>query len=291
MPIGATEFNRRQYMLKGDYEIFRYRDRYLKDVQLHHHDYYEVYCFLSGNVSYTVESRSYRLLPGDVLVLSPLELHQPIVDASGEAYERYVLWVNPSYLEALSSKQTNLSDCFDTKRGGHVNLLRGNETENRRIAALFQQLLEETNEYRYGSDLLCRQLLCELLVAINRLALRAGEGAPLPAISNPHVETVLRHINEHIGEELRLDDLAALVYMNKSTLLRCFRRMVGTSVYHYILQKRLLVSRQLILEGKSVTKAAGYCGFHDYSSFFRAFCKEYGMSPKDFAQGAKLQAQ
>ena len=58
------KFTVRQQMLTNNYEIYRYRDSYLNNVALHHHDFYEVYLFLNGNVNYTIESRNYHLLPG-----------------------------------------------------------------------------------------------------------------------------------------------------------------------------------------------------------------------------------
>lgn len=34
--------------------------------------------------------------------------------------------------------------------------------------------------------------------------------------------------------------------------------------------------------GESISKTYERFGFRDYSSFFKAFKKEYGMSPKDY---------
>ena len=45
------KFTVRQQMLTNNYEIYRYRDSYLNNVALHHHDFYEVYLFLNGNVN------------------------------------------------------------------------------------------------------------------------------------------------------------------------------------------------------------------------------------------------
>lgn len=57
------KFTQRQQMLLPSYEIYHYRDSHLDNVALHHHDFYEVYLFLSGNVDYTIESRNYHLIP------------------------------------------------------------------------------------------------------------------------------------------------------------------------------------------------------------------------------------
>ncbi|MFQ7002991.1 MAG: AraC family ligand binding domain-containing protein [Ruthenibacterium lactatiformans] len=89
----AQNFTQRQHMLRPGYEIFRYCDSELGEVSLHHHDFYEIYLFLNGSVEYSIESRIYRLLPGDILLIGPMELHQPRIAKDHGPYERMVLWL------------------------------------------------------------------------------------------------------------------------------------------------------------------------------------------------------
>ena len=51
-------FDPRQSMNRPDFEIFHYHDAKMQEVELHHHDFYEVYYFLGGKVEYLVEGRS-----------------------------------------------------------------------------------------------------------------------------------------------------------------------------------------------------------------------------------------
>ena len=53
-------------------------------------------------------------------------------------------------------------------------------------------------------------------------------------------------------------------------------------IHQYITKKRLALCREAILGQMSITEAYQTFGFGDYSSFYRAFKKEYGISPKDF---------
>ena len=94
-------------MIRRDFEIYRYR--YMDEVELHHHDFYEIYMLLRGSVSYTVENRIFHMRAGDLMLISPLELHQARVDSNDEPYERIVLWVDRGYLESLSSPHTSLT--------------------------------------------------------------------------------------------------------------------------------------------------------------------------------------
>ncbi|MCR4661395.1 MAG: AraC family ligand binding domain-containing protein, partial [Clostridia bacterium] len=100
-----------QIMTGNSYEITHYRDKYLKEVDLHSHDFYELYYFISGKVSYVIDNMEYLLLPGDILLISPDNLHRPSFYENLE-YERIVLWINPKYVRSLSSKTTNLGICF-----------------------------------------------------------------------------------------------------------------------------------------------------------------------------------
>ena len=54
-------FDPRQSMTTPKFEIFHYRDAKFEGVAVHQHDFYEVYFFISGNVEYNVEGKSYLL--------------------------------------------------------------------------------------------------------------------------------------------------------------------------------------------------------------------------------------
>jgi AraC-like DNA-binding protein len=58
---------------------------------------------------------------------------------------------------------------------------------------------------------------------------------------------------------------------------------VGISVYRYIMIKRLLMARQLLAAGEPAGQVCANCGFSDYTSFYRAFKTEYGISPGAFS--------
>ncbi len=280
----AKGFDPRQEMGRSDFELQYKRDTYLKDVELHHHDFYELYFLISGDVTYTIESRQYHVLPGDMLLISPRELHQICIRPEMSAYERYVLWVDPQLLRKLSTPSSDLTRNLDPEGPNQGNLLRMRPEDHDRLLQILQQLWQECESDSYGSDLLRESLLIQLLVAINRLADHQGGNYEEATQSSRAVSQVVDYINRHYSEPLSLDLLAEQVYVSKYHLSHEFNRQVGTSVYRYIQKKRLLIARQLLAQGARPNEVYSLCGFGDYAGFYRAFKGEYGVSPREYAQ-------
>ena len=280
-------FTRRQTMIRRDFEIYRYR--YKDEVELHHHDFYEIYMLLRGSVSYTVENRIFHMRAGDLMLISPLELHQARVDSNDEPYERIVLWVDRGYLESLSSPHTSLTRCFDTTVPGHTNLLRLPGPRSAEMRRELDKLRSLHMQESYGSDLLAVCSLVELMVAINQSAADRSMQSALSAdmASDRVVDGVLSYINEHYSEALTLDALAERFFISKYHLLRKFEAQVGTTVHRYILQKRLLNAKQLLAGGLAPSEVCTYCGFGDYANFYRAFRAEYGTTPRQYVQSLR----
>ena len=280
----ASTFDPRQEMNRADFEILHMRDTYLKDVELHHHDFFEVFFLISGDVSYTIESRVYHLMPGDLLLISPKELHQIFIRHEMAAYERFVLWVDPQMLQRLSTEQTDLRQNLDIDHSVRGNLLRLRPEDRAMMQQLFSRLWEESDGEHYGSDLMRENIVSLILVMLNRLADKEGP-RHLEEVthSSKAVSQVVDYINLHYGEQLSLDMLAAQVFVSKYHLTHEFNRQVGTSVYRYIQKKRLLIARQLLAQGNKPNQIYSQCGFKDYAGFYRAFKNEYGMAPREYA--------
>ncbi|MBQ8622274.1 MAG: helix-turn-helix domain-containing protein [Oscillospiraceae bacterium] len=280
-------FEERQYMQRNTYEIFHYKDSYIKEVALHHHDFYEVYFFLAGNVQYNIESRSYQLSPGDILLISPMELHQPMFSSGQHSYERIVLWIDKRFLQDFSTPGQDVSACFDTSAPDHTNLLRPDGRLQQLLTFQLEQLMTETGSDEPCSELCALAYLAQVLVLLNRQAKKEHRDTGVTPVSDSVVYSVLDYINAHYSEDLSLDHLANKFFISKYHLSREFGRLVGTSVHRYIIQKRLIMAKQMMSEGIPSSEVYQHCGFGDYSNFYRAFRAEYQISPKEFAARLK----
>ena len=120
----VQRFEVRQTMRNQNYEIFHYNQMTPEEVTVHHHDFYEVFFFLGGKVTYRAEGQIYHLKPGDILLINPMVLHQPIIASDSPDYERIILWVDRGYLEKLAGGRTITAVIVDPSAASFIEVLK-----------------------------------------------------------------------------------------------------------------------------------------------------------------------
>lgn len=285
MSPNTQRFDSRQSMKTKTFEIFHYRDKQPGSVGLHYHDFYEVYFFLNGQVEFRVEGRSYRMESGDLLLISPQELHQAVIEPA-TTYERMVLWIDRNFLTGLSTPETDLTGCFGGDSISRINLLRPAKLQRVAIGQLMSRLHRESLSRELGSDVLAQSLMMQLMVELSRFAQQTV--SRIHRLEEPDlVAQVLAYIGIHYRENITLESLASAFFVSKYHLSHEFSHRVGTSIYRYVIFRRLTLARELITDGAAPGDIFQTCGFGDYANFYRAFKTEYGISPREFAAKVK----
>lgn len=279
--LHRDKFTLRQTMEQPDFECYHYCDTVPPVVDFHEHEFYEIFFFMSGNVLYTVEGRTYQLRPGDILLTNNRDIHRPDV-RPGKAYERYVIWVQPDVIENVRRLGTDLSACFVDAAEKKYKLIRPDSAVLARLRGMCEKMLYCRNETNFGSSTLSFIYLIEFLVYLNRAYFATPSAIRQDVTENEKVNQAVAFINDHLDEDLSLDRLAGVLYVSKSHLSHRFKEFTGLTLYQYIIKKRLVVARNMLREGAQVMDACLQCGFNDYSNFLKAFKREFGKSPKEF---------
>lgn len=262
--------------LQENFRLFHLKESRAQRFDYHYHEFDKVVVFLSGQVTYTVEGRAYFLSPGDLLLVPHHHIHQP--DIGGVTYERFILWIDPAFLE-----KNGLSLCFDQVRETGFHLIRTGSVLSNRLTTLLAQLEAASQDTEFGHELLAETYFLQFLIALNRgnqFNLAPSDSQSFH--SDPKIEEILSYINAHLDGDLTVQSLAKQFYLSSSWLMHRFKEITGCTLHQYILQKRLIYAAALIRSGSAVMEASAKSGFSDYSTFLRAFRNAYHCSPKEF---------
>ena len=246
---------------------------------LHSHNFYEfLFCHNAVDVEYLVGADRYRLQKGDVVLIPPGVSHRPLLpEHLTEAYRRDVLWISPEVMDQLEQ----LIPAEDRIMAQESRLLRTAGTRWEFIGDLFRHGVREYEERQSGWAAIVLGNTIQILVYLRR-AIQDRSAAPLKAEKPELLDQVLAYIEAHLAERITLGDIAKHFWVSQSTISQTFKNKLGVSFYRCVTQRRLIAAKSLIIEGVPLESVSQKVGFSDYSSFYRAFKQEFGISPRQF---------
>lgn len=271
-------YNKRGY-LNSDFKIFHLTDQISTEFEFHYHEFHKITIFISGNVQYFVEGKTYPLQPYDIVLVNRNDIHRVQVDPS-LPYERIIVYISPGFMEAYRTDHYDLSYCFEKAKKEHSNVLRIHALEKSSLFKVTNRLERSFSDTEYASDLYRQILFLEFMIHLNRAALKNKAEFLDASLYNPKIVNLIQYINQHLTDSLTMDDLSARVYLSKYYMMRLFKAETGYTIGNYITYRRLLLARSLILKGVPITQACLSSGFQDYSTFSRAYKAEFQEPPR-----------
>ncbi len=259
------------YHFKNEHIHLSYRlDKTPKEQQyeIHMHNDYELYCFISGDARYMIEGREIPLKYGTVLVMRPGELHTLLLD-SDQPYERFVVNFTPEILP--EELREPLLAPLKNRPLGEMNVFRAADFSGVTPRDLLNALCTEND----CPELRIRTLFPALLMLLQ------NSPHPTSGIGRTEGIEILDYVNARLCDPVTVTEVAEHFYMSVSQVSRIFKNLTGTTVGQYSLTKRLLKARRRMDGGMSAKDAALACGFQYYSSFYRLYKKKFGISPSE----------
>ncbi len=250
-------------------------------VRPHSHSFYElIYCVSCDNLQYIIGTERYRLQRGDIIWICPGVSHCPLLpEHMNKPYERIVLWVNAERMAEFFARWPEL-DLPRNLQCRHYLLRTAGMAQERELREAFHRGWKESEKRRPGWEAALygnTNLLLTLLIR----AMGGVEEQPLREKTDL-LDELLIYVSEHLQEKITVRDTARKLHISESTVTHLCRKRLGLSFYRYVTQQRLDKARQLMLENEDLSTVAERAGFCDYTSFFRAFKQEYGLSPSEY---------
>lgn len=251
-----------------------------KAMDMHIHDCYELYYSISGGRQFLIDNRFYSIAPGDLFIINQYESHK-LTQIDNHIHERIVLSIYPDYVKRLSTADTNLDYCFSNRDAGFQHKVSLDKAGQSRFLYYISKMTSATG---FAHDIVEQAAFMELLVLINALSnANAMQAAPAEYKYSHQVEDILAYINRNIALGITVEQLAEHFYLSESYLCRIFKQATGTTINKYVTARRISIAKAHLSQGDSVGEAFEKSGFGDYSSFFKAFTKAVGVSPKKYA--------
>ncbi len=243
---------------------------------MHVHHIYEILYIIRGKGSFYVEGKEYRISDGCFIFTRPGETHKMNIDTSAP-YERMGIHFPASILESLDPEK-RLFGIFNDRSLGTHNFYAAYDMP----AGLGSELIKLTDGTgdEYSRYLKTVMRIGAFLLEANSHFEKNRKTLGVSASSDV-VADVIEYINENLFSDFNLESLSKKFYISKSYLERRFKQVTGSTVWDYVLIKRLFVARESILSGEAPTKVYLLCGFRDYSSFFRQYKNRFGVSPNE----------
>lgn len=274
--MDAVSYEKRGYLVE-DYRLFRLSGNDAEHIEWHYHDFHKLVVFRGGTADYAIEGKRYSLCPGDMVIVPRGSIHRP--EPGGGDYRRDIVYLSPEFLQAHSTPGSDLEHCFSQAMARYQFVLRPTVQTEPALQAL-QRLAAAADHPGFGQEVLCRALLIEFVVALTRSLDDECIRFVPDASCDEKIVALVRYLHEHLEEDLSIDRLAQTFFISKSHLMRRFKAETGYTIHGYVTEKRLLATRDRIRSGMPVTQAAYASGFRDYSSFARAYKKQFGEMPK-----------
>ncbi|MBQ8994972.1 MAG: helix-turn-helix transcriptional regulator [Oscillospiraceae bacterium] len=89
------------------------------------------------------------------------------------------------------------------------------------------------------------------------------------------------YISNHLGQKITVLVLAEICGLSPNYLSTVFKRASGKTIKQYILEQRILVSKQLLLDPDyDIDEITSFLGFASQSHFIETFKKQVGTTPR-----------
>lgn len=244
----------------------------------HSHHFSEFFYVLGGRGRFLVDAQTFDVEEHDLVIVNPHVSHTEMSRANSPL-EYIVLGIE--------------GVCFSFDQPGadeNYRLVHYRDKPpalRQEFLAYLRALLLEAETNKAYSEEVCQNLLEVLMIIMMRHSEFTLSVMPSKR-ANVACAQVKRHIDNHFREALSLEDLAALVHVNKYHLVHTFSTDYGLSPIQYLISRRIDEGKSLLrTTDYSIAQIASFSGFSSQSYFAQTFQKSTGMSPSQYRRQSR----
>lgn len=254
-----------------------YNRNYSSRIQFHPFTYF--YFVRQGFGKLSVENETLSVHQNDIIVINSNIGHTIYVDGTCGTCEIIGFGV-----ESLSLSKIN-------KKSGKVestNFFSANIEEDKLDASYFDEIFDEF----HGEKIFARTMSNSKAAIFIVEFLRKFENIITVKHDrkvNRQIDYIKNYIDSNYAEDIKLEQLSAMAYMNKFHLISEFKQSYRVTPIDYLILKRIEISKNLLIStNHSMEEISSIVGFNSQSYFNQVFKKKVGQTPSQFRKKHRL---
>ena len=272
--------------LKSPYEAFFYDSSCMPfPIRSHWHYFMEMILMVEGTGLIDCNGRTYVVEPGDLMIFPPEALHA-VYTATNFDLKYEVIKFDISKLYTENSYSPELKMILESiNKSPEVELcFKEERIRDWRTREIFCRCREEIQKKQFGYDIVIHSLISSLIVQMVRVWCESGFNTDVAMAMNLETDSIrgiTSYIDAHIGEQIRVEDLADMCNMSYSYFAKNFKQYYGRSCKEYIEFIRInRVEDLLLFTDFDLSYISQETGFSDSSHLIKIFRKWKGVTPK-----------
>ena len=253
-------------------------------VMQHWHYFAEFLYVLDGSASITCNHDTFTVSQGELVILPPSSVHS-IHHASGSLRQYIGLKFDPAKFPHTTSYAPSATDIFRYAAEKQMQIhFSTEEAQQLHCQEIFSDCVRETQQRRYGCDVVLHAQICRLLFGIIRFWIDSGlDIHQCPIHTGYGIENVTELIDSRLTQAIRVTDIADACHMSYSGFAAKFKAQYGISCKEYIERMRIFKAEEyLLFTDLDLTEISRRTGFSDCSHFIRSFRKYREITPGQY---------
>ncbi len=255
------------------------------------HDFWELVYVDNGAVVVTAGDKTMLLEKGQIILHRPMEFHS--IQANHvyasvvvitfdtkspdlEQLSRGVINASPAAVEYIAKMLNEAKNCFAEP-----------------LDIVNQVSLIKRPDAPFGAEQVIKNDMELLIISLIRQQMHR----PYQSMENRNrngddiASMILKILEDHINENITLEDLGARLNFSTSFLKKTFKKSTGCGIHQMYIHLKISFAKKLLYEGNhSVSEISQMVGFHSIHHFSKIFKQSVGISPLHYAKSVRSRA-
>ncbi|MDU5913033.1 MAG: AraC family transcriptional regulator [Anaerococcus vaginalis] len=246
--------------------------------RIHFHPFTEFYFILDGKGKFSIEDRVINTNKDDFFIINSNVGHSIY---SGE--DENLVYISFG-VDSIFVKNLLNDDNIDEDKYIYKNI----ENDQDYFIKSFDIINEEFNSNNIFAQSMANAKASEFVITLLRNF--KDEIVITNDIKiNKQIDYIKNFIDNNYSEDIKLESLSKMAYMNKFHLIAEFKQSYRVTPIDYLILKRIEVTKNLLIStNHSMEEISSIVGFNSQSYFNQVFRKKVGLTPSQFRKNHRL---